>query len=270
MQIDEPRPEAVIMIGDAGRKPRPLRLTTRDECRQLIRAAALAAAMLPDDGLEPVRDSLDCDAGWGSATPSQRCTLDDGHTGEHLDRDGYAWSEGVIPHRCTRSAVRGENPYPDLPEHRGEFGTYPSVDSRPWNCQGCGADMIGNPATYCHECGSLKTGGFPTPRELAAFPDTGVRTEPDVADGGTLTGCPAPRCVRLDGHHGPHRDNGARYFPAIIPDFEYGEDGQLAPCYLPLEHDETIPAGAVVHCDTGTHHAAALDEVLAAPEGSRP
>jgi hypothetical protein len=53
---------------------------------------------------EPVR----CDADWGSATESQRCTKPSGHQDEHLDTEGYVWAEGVTPHRTRSSAMAAD------------------------------------------------------------------------------------------------------------------------------------------------------------------
>ena len=45
----------------------------------------------PDEGSEVAWS--DCDADWGSATASQRCTLELGHDGPHRDRAGHEWDD---------------------------------------------------------------------------------------------------------------------------------------------------------------------------------
>lgn len=44
---------------------------------------------------KPFEGSLEaqCDADWGSATESQRCTLAEDHEGWHRDRNGHEWGE---------------------------------------------------------------------------------------------------------------------------------------------------------------------------------
>src|SRR5258708_28723059 len=63
-----------------------------------------------------------CDADWGSATSSQRCTLRDGHDGTHIDGDGR-WSPaeeqtsarvssgpGVVPSRSEEHTSELQSP----------------------------------------------------------------------------------------------------------------------------------------------------------------
>lgn len=40
----------------------------------------------------PVPPADRCDVDWGSGTGSQRCTLDAGHDGNHIDGIGHAWA----------------------------------------------------------------------------------------------------------------------------------------------------------------------------------
>ena len=53
MEIHDPVPEQVLRVTE-GRKTTVLRLTSRAECRALIRAVALASLALPEDGEPPL------------------------------------------------------------------------------------------------------------------------------------------------------------------------------------------------------------------------
>jgi len=84
---------AVVELGSGGQ----LWLTDPAVARQLLTAAFGALRILDPAGAPALAKILagiaaeQCDADWGSATLSQRCTLPAGHTGQHLDSHG-SWS----------------------------------------------------------------------------------------------------------------------------------------------------------------------------------
>src|SRR6266568_3827372 len=93
MEIQETAPEAVIMICEQpGRKPRPLRLATIEDCDALITAATNAKWMIL--GAIAAVTPIDATIVDDEFCPDPHCFEPPGHEPPHMDSEGRTYGPG--------------------------------------------------------------------------------------------------------------------------------------------------------------------------------